>query len=105
MMYKNKIINIKKNQIKNKKYIKYELKKIILKSIIQNNNIKPIIRANAFYKISRLKFFYTKSKQNNNICLYSGKIKSVFKKIKMSRHFFKKFCAINELQNNKLLNW
>lgn len=105
MIYKNKIINIKKNFIKNKKFNKKEVKKLILKSIIQNNNIKPITRSNAFYKMSRLKYIYSKSKQNNNICLFSGRIKGVFKKFKMSRQFIKNFCLDNKLQNNKLINW
>jgi ribosomal protein S14 len=105
MIYTNKLINIKKNSTKKKKFLKKELKIIILKSLIQNNNLKPITRSNAFYKLSRLKYIYSKSKQNNNICLYSGKIKSVFNKFKMSRHFIKKFCSDNSLQNNKLINW
>jgi len=105
MIFTSKIINIKKNNIKKKKFLKKELKIIILKSIIQNNNIKPIIRSSAFYKLSRLKYTHSKSKQNNNLCLYSGKIKSTFNKFKMSRHFIKKFCSNNALQNNKLVNW
>lgn len=103
-MYKSKLINIKKNIIKIKKSNKIELKKLILKSIIQNKNIKPIIRSHATYKLSRLKYIYCNSKQNN-VCLYSGKIKSIFKEFKMSRHFIKKFCSENTLQNNKLINW
>jgi len=105
MIYTSKLINIKKNNIKKKKFLKKELKTIILKSLIQNNNLKPIIRSNAFYKLSRLKKTHSISKQNNNLCLYSGKIKSTFNKFKMSRHFIKKFCSNNTLQNNKLMNW
>ena len=104
-MFKSKIINIKKNNIKTKKLKKIELKKIILKSIIQNKNIKPLTRSIALYKRSRLKKNYFISRQNNNICLYSGKIKSTFKQFKMSRHFIKKFCSNNSLQNNKQINW
>lgn len=103
MIYTSKLINIKKNNIKKKKFLKTELKKIILKSVIQNKNLKPIIRSAAFYKMSRLKFIYSISKQNN-VCLYSGKIKSIFNKFKMSRHFIKKFCSNNSLQNNKIIN-
>jgi ribosomal protein S14 len=105
MIYNSKIINIKKNNIKKKKILKKEIKILILKSLIQNNNLKPVTRANAFYKLSRLKYIYSISKQNNNLCLYSGKIKSTFNKFKMSRHFIKKFCSNNMLQNNKLINW
>jgi len=105
MIYTSKLINIKKNNIKKTKFLKKEIKKIILKSVIQNKNLKPIIRSTAFYKMSRLKFIYSISKQNNNVCLYSGKLKSVFNKFKMSRHFIKKFCSNNSLQNSKIINW
>jgi hypothetical protein len=47
MKLKTKILNINKDLIKRKEYNKIEIKKIILKSIIQNKNTKPIIRANA----------------------------------------------------------
>ena len=104
MIFKTKKINIKKNIIKKKKFLKNEIKKIILKSIIQNKNIKPLIRSNAFYKLSQLKYNYLISKQNN-VCLYSGKIKSIFKKYNMSRHFIKKFGVLNTLQNVKIINW
>ena len=56
MIYSTKLINIKKNNIKIKKLLKNEFKKLILKSLIQNKNVKPIIRSNAFYKMSRLKY-------------------------------------------------
>ena len=105
MMYTNKSINIKKNIIKKKKFLKKELKIIILKSLIQNTNLKPLIRSSVQYKMSRLKYIYKKSKQNNNLCMYSGKIKSVFNQFKMSRHFIKKFCSNNALQNNKFITW
>lgn len=103
MIYSNKLINIKKNEVRKKKYLKKEIKIIILKSLIQNNSIKPVVRSSAFYRFSRLKYLYLISKQNN-VCLYSGKIKSIFKNYKMSRHFIKKFCYENSLQNNKLIN-
>ena len=103
-MNKNKITNLKKNQKKKKKLLKNEIKKTILKSLIQNKNNKPIIRSTSIYKLSRLKYTYCKSKQNN-ICMYSGKIKSVFNYYKMSRHFIKKVCSENNLQNVKIINW
>jgi len=104
-MQKNKILNIKKNFIKKKKFYKNEIKKVILKSIIQNKNIKPLIRSYSFYKLSKLKYINSVSKQNNNICIYSGRIKGVFSYYKMSRHLIKKKCFLNELQNTKLINW
>jgi len=89
MISKSKKINIIKDQIKRKKYIKNEIKKIILKSIIQNKNIKPLVRVYAFWKISQFKQNYFLTRQNNNICLYTGKIKSTWKFMQLSRHFLK----------------
>ena len=103
-MEKNKIINIKKNFIKKKIFFNNELKKMILKSIIQNKNIKPIIRSFSFYKLSKLKYINNISKQNNNICIYTGRIKGVFSYYKMSRHLIKKKCFENEIQSTKLIN-
>ena len=44
-----KILN--KDLIYRKYFLKNELKKIILKSIIQNKNVTPIIRFNAKFKL------------------------------------------------------
>jgi hypothetical protein len=103
-MQENKILNIKKNFIKKKKFLKNEFKKIILKSIIQNKNIKPLIRSLSFYKLSKLKYMNNISKHNNNICLYSGRIKGAFSYYKMSRHLIKKNSYVNELQNTNVIN-
>ena len=105
MIFKTKKINIKKNILKKKKFNKNEIKRIILKSLIQNKNIKPIIRSYILYKNSRKKCIYSISKQKNNLCLYSGKLKSVYKKYNMSRHLIKKLSYTNELKNSKLINW
>jgi ribosomal protein S14 len=103
MRLKTKNINIYKDLVKRKKYIKIEIKKLILKSIIQNKNVKPIIRASASYKLSRLSLFSSISKQNNNICLKTGRIKGVYNITNMSRHYMKQIGAENNLQNFKIL--
>ena len=99
---KNKIRNINKDLIKRKKFIKNEIKKIILKSIIQNMNLKPNIRALALKKLSFFKLISSISKQNNNICLKTGRIKGVLKLTELSRHQIKKQGALGCLQNIKI---
>lgn len=99
---KNKYINIKKDLIKKKLYTKKELKYIILKSIIQNQNIQPLIRVKAArlnLKKSNLSFI---SKQKNNTCLKTGRIKGVYKYYNLSRHYLKYLGSNNNLQNTKI---
>lgn len=104
-MKKSNIINIKKEKIKKKIYIKYEIKRIILKSIINNKNVKPIIRANAIYKLSKFINIATISKQKNNICLKTGRIGGVYNLTSFSRHFMKRLFDKNDLQNIKINSW
>lgn len=104
MGVKNNILNIKKEYIKKKKFLKNEIKRIILKSIINNQNIKPIIRANANYKLSKFIQNSTIAKQKNNICLKTGRIGGVYKITNFSRHFIKKLFDRNDLQNLKIKN-
>jgi len=98
-------IKIYKNLYLKKKFIKNEIKKIILKSILQNKSIKPIIRANANYFLSKLKNRYNLSKQKNNICLKTGRIKGIFNNLNLSRHFSKKLLINNSLQNININSW
>jgi len=98
-------IKIYKNLFLKKKLIKNEIKKIILKSILQNKNIKPVIRANANYLISKIKNKYHLSKQKNNICIKTGRIKGTISNLNLSRHFSKKLLINNNLQNINIHAW
>lgn len=102
---KNKINNIKRDQNKRKKFLKSELKKLILKSIIQNLNLKPNIRAWAWRKIIKHKKRSFLSFQKNNLCLKSGRFKGTLKKIQVTRHETKKLSLIGSLQNIKVSSW
>lgn len=75
---KSKYIIVYKDIVKRKKFLKTELKSIILKSILQNFQIKEITRASALKKITFLPKKSFISKQNN-VCLYSGRIGGVYK--------------------------
>jgi len=67
--------------------------------------IKPKIRGLAVKKITKLQLKNSISKQNNNICLLSGRIKGVVSKINFSRHILKKLGSVNLLQNFKINAW
>jgi ribosomal protein S14 len=101
MVFKKNILKINKDLLKKKIYIKSEIKKIILKSIIHNKNLKPIIRSSARYKLSRLQLKASISKQNN-ICLLTGRFGGVFKLTNLSRHSMKKLSINGNLQNIKI---
>lgn len=104
-MIRNKLGNINKDIMKRKMYLNKEIKKLILKSIIQNLNIKPNIRSLAWKKNSKIKIISSISKQNNNICLNSGRFKGVLKLTQLSRHEMKKIGLIGSLQNIKIKSW
>lgn len=105
MRIKNKILNINKDKIKRKEYLKNEIKKTILKSIIQNLNIKPNIRSLALKKLSQFKNISYISKQNNNICLKTGRYKGVLRLTNLSRHYMKQLSLFGGLQNIKIKSW
>jgi len=102
---KNKHININKDLIKRKNYLKNEIKIIVLKSIVRNQSVKPTLRSLAKKKMSQIKLKSFISKQNNNICLYTGRIKGVLRLTEMSRHHMKKFSTTGTLQNIKIKSW
>ena len=102
MKIKNKISNINKDKLKRKEYIKKEIKRIVLLSIIQNLNLKPIKRALALRRFSQLKRNTSISRQNNNICLKTGRNKGVLRLTNLSRHYMKQLSLIGNLQNIKI---
>jgi len=104
-MFKNKINNIVKDEIKRNKFLKNEIKRIILKSLIQNLNLKPSVRALALKKNSKIKINHFISRQNNNLCVKSGRFKGVLRLTQMSRHEMKKSALIGSLQNIKVSSW
>lgn len=104
-MIKNKINNINKDLVKRKLFLKNEIKKLILYSLIQNLNLKPLVRALALKRLSSFKMKSSISRQNNNICLKSGRIKGVTRLTGLSRHQMKKYSTIGCLQNIKIKSW
>lgn len=101
---KQEFIDIIKYKLFNKLLLNKELKKKILKSIIQNNLIKYKIKIISQIKLQKL----VKSKTSNkrkNICLLTGKKKSIYNFSNLSRHSIKKLNILSLLQNVKLKSW
>jgi len=96
--------NISKDFINRKYFIKNELKKIILKSILQNKNAKPITRSYAYFKLIH---FSKKSSISNqiNVCLLRGRTKGVWKFAQLCRHVINKLAITGSLQNIKIKSW
>lgn len=102
---KKKIRSIKRDINRRKNFLKNEIKIVILKSIIQNLNLKPKIRSNSWVKLIKLRNVCFLSKQNNNLCLNSGRFKGVIKKTNLCRHEMKKLGLTGYLQNFKIKSW
>jgi hypothetical protein len=68
--------NITKDFIGRKYYIKNELRRLILKSILQNKHAKPIVRAFAYFRVVH---YPKRSSISNqiNVCLLRGRTKGV----------------------------
>lgn len=96
-------INLKlsKDFLKRKHFLKKELKIFLLKSLVHNQNIKPVLRAYVLLNLN------LKNKKKNYItaqqhrCLLSGKAKTTFTITEFSRHSTKQLINLGLLQNIK----
>lgn len=88
----------KKQEIIKKKNIKYILKKIILKSIIQSNDIQNYKKIFANFLFKNLKS-NAQNRITKNICFLTSKNKATSRKIGLSRYSIKKSALNNKLQN------
>lgn len=95
-------LNFIKIKIKRKIYLKNELKKKILKSIVQNQNIKPLTKQYASYNLVKMSVLSYKIK---NTCLLTGRNSAVSNNFFLSRHSLKKLANVNKLQNIKIKSW
>jgi len=86
------------------KFLKNEIKKIILKSIIYNQKITPQVRAYAQLKQEFLKKQISITKHYNT-CLETGKNKAIINKFNRSRQIVKNKGINNLLTNTKIKSW
>jgi hypothetical protein len=70
----NKTTKLQKDEIRRIKFLKNEIRYLLLKSIINNEQIKPKYRAFAMYKLQRKHIMFTKQK---NHCLVTARSKGV----------------------------
>jgi len=98
MIKKNKQ-RIIKNKYNNLISLKYEIKNLILKSIIHNNNI------NNKYKLYSIFLKKKQIKTNKKICLLSGNHRSTNTKLNFSKHNMNYLSKLGLLQNFKIKSW
>ena len=93
-----------KDKIKRKNFLKNELKKLILKSVLQNFKLCELDRLESLKKLT---FISKKSyiSRQNNPCLISGRMGGVFKKWNLSRHNLKNMGKLGMLHNTKINSW
>lgn len=77
-------------------YIKYEIKKLVIKSMLYNNKTSMIHK---FYFDKRFKQFPFKSSIANarTSCCFLGNNRSIFQKFKMSRHVLKNYASYGSI--------
>ena len=98
MLKKNKQ-KILKNKLNTNILLKYELKNLILKSVIQNQNL------NNKYRLFNLFLIKKKIKKNKKICLISGHNRSINNQLNISRHNINYLSKLGLLQNFKIKSW
>lgn len=100
MLQLTSIIWIKKDKKIRKNFLKYEMKKLILKSLLYNH-INPF-----FYKLV-FDFHFKKFPYNSSIsryrtnCMFLGNSRAIIRKFKLSRHSCKKYANLGFLTGLK----
>lgn len=92
--------NILKIKLLKIKLLKNIINNLIKKSIFQNRNISKKIRLYAFFNIKKKNAI-----KDNNICLFTGRKKSISSKLCMSRHQLNIISKSTKLQNFKTNSW
>ncbi len=87
-----------------KLFLKNEIKKIILKSLIKNNNVPLSYRYYALYNKSKLYRFASISQQKNK-CVETGRIWYTVKNTNYSRFFFRTESNTGNLPGFKRASW
>lgn len=101
MIQKNK--RIFKEVIKKKLSQKKTFKEKIYKSIVHNNYSYNILKTYNYFKLNKSK---KKSISfQRNVCLYTGRYRSIYRYNNISRHTFKKLNLEGRIQNIKNLSW
>jgi len=92
------------DKLKRKFFIKYEIKKIILLSIKNNNNIPNYYKYYALYKKNKI-IRWSNISQQTNRCIISGRGWSVNKISRYSRFIFRKESYCGNIPGFKKASW
>jgi ribosomal protein S14 len=92
------------DHFKRKQFLKYEIKQLFLKSIKVNRYTSYSLRYKAVFYQS--KFFKNKSRNKvKNLCIDSGRVKSVYKKTYFSRFRLRSHLYESNLPGFKRASW
>lgn len=96
--------NIYTNKIKKIYFLKNEIKKILLKSVIQDNYVLNIYKS---FALKKQTFFKKKNSISlqKNVCLILNKHRSVYSKFNLARHSLKKLNNFAKIPNIKSSSW
>lgn len=92
------------DNLKRKLFLKNELKKLILNSLIKNQNLPLHSRYFALYNKSKLMRLASLNQQKNR-CVLTGRIRSVIKKTNLSRFVFRIESNNGNLPGFKRASW
>lgn len=92
------------DNFRRKIFIKYELKKRILKSIIKNDNLPFTLRYYAYYSQSKLTRFAVSSKHNNR-CVRTGRLHGVIQKTQYSRFVIRRESHDGNIPGCRRASW
>lgn len=95
-IYKNKIYKIY--------FLKNELKKILLKSVINTREAQPITRLYCLYKLQKLNMKTNISRQKS-VCQLLSKHRGIYKAFDLKRHSIKKLNIFGKLPGIKHRDW
>lgn len=96
-----KKLKISRDEILRLIFLKKEIKRILLKSIIKNQQVRPLSRGFCTYKLQREKNFFSRQK---NICIITGKSGGVYSLTHTSRQMMNKLLQEGFLTNVKSNN-
>ena len=101
---KSRIRNLTVEFLLREKYRKIEVKKKILKSIIQNKN-NNINKRLFFVKLLHNTIKYGTIAKQHELCINTGRSGGIVKLLSLSRHSIKNYGLHNKLQNIRVASW
>jgi succinate dehydrogenase (ubiquinone) iron-sulfur subunit len=85
-------------------FLYIEKKKIVLQYIFNNLNLPVTIREKAYIQYIKLVQFNSITKIKNR-CLLTNRARSIYRRFKMSRIFFKEYALRGDLMGVKKASW